>query len=179
MVDTGSQITLISHSFFKSTEFNDHTLLKPDYDFIKGVSKNTLPILAKIILPFEIDNKIFWILVHVVKGLNQTVIIGVGFMVMHNVPLHLKSKTIKIDDSINYIPIEIKSHFSKTAQKIVVPPKHGMIIPVKILNYNSIKLYIEKTVKTLPLNSYLLQKQSRVFKINAACLKFAILRRMK
>lgn len=144
LVDTGSQITLISHFFLKSTEFKDHKLSKPDYDVIKGVSNNTLPILGKILLPFEINHKIFWNPVHVVKGLNQTVIIGVDFMERHNVSLHYKSKTIQIADSNNSIPIEIKSHFARTAQKIVVPPKHEMIIPVKISKLpKNQKVYLE------------------------------------
>lgn len=144
LVDTGSQITLISHFFLKSTEFKDHKLSKPDYDVIKGVSNNTLPILGKILLPFEINHKIFWNPVHVVKGLNQTVIIGVDFMERHNVSLHYKSKTIQIADSNNSIPIEIKSHFARNAQKIVVPPKHEMIIPVKISKLpKNQKVYLE------------------------------------
>lgn len=51
-------------------EFKDYKFLKLDYDVIKGVSNNIFLILGKIFFFFEINYKIFWNLVYVVKGLN-------------------------------------------------------------------------------------------------------------
>lgn len=62
-------------------------LVKPDYDVIKGVSITTLPIRGKISLPIEIDHRIFWNLVYIVRGLNQSVIIGIDSMERHNISL--------------------------------------------------------------------------------------------
>ena len=87
MVDEGSQLTLMSQSFFDSSEFKNKQLVKPDYDVIKGVSITTLPIRGKISLPIEIDHRIFWNLVYIVRGFNQSVIIGIDSMERHNISL--------------------------------------------------------------------------------------------
>ena len=77
----------MSQSFFDSSEFKNKQLVKPDYDVIKGVSITTLPIRGKISLPIEIDHRIFWNLVYIVRGLNQSVIIGIDSMERHNISL--------------------------------------------------------------------------------------------
>ena len=122
----------MSESFFSSSEFKNKNLDQPDYDVIKGVSNNTLPIMGKISLPIEIDHKIFWKPVHIVKGLNQSVITGIDFMERHNVSLNLRSKTIQIAESNISIPLETKMHFARSANKTVIPPKHEIILPIRI-----------------------------------------------
>lgn len=132
LVDTGSQITLVSQSFFQKSEYANSKLSRPDYDVIKGVSNNTLPILGKLSLPIEMNHKILWTSVHVVRGLNQSLIIGMDFMEKHNVSIHLGSKTIQIAEANNSLPIVDKHHFARTAQKITIPANHEMLVPVKI-----------------------------------------------
>lgn len=132
LVDTGSQITLVSQSFFQKSEYANSKLSRPDYDVIKGVSNNTLPILGKLSLPIKMNHKIRWTSVHVVRGLNQSLIIGMDFMEKHNVSIHLGSKTIQIAEANNSLPIVDKHHFARTAQKITIPANHEMLVPVNI-----------------------------------------------
>ena len=132
LIDTGAQISLLSLGFFQKSELSKEPLLSPDYDVVRGVSGNHLPIVGKIKVPIDIENKIFWTHVHIVKGLNQAVILGLDFMEQHNVSLHLGQKTIKIAESNVTFPIQEKFHFARTAQKVVIPPNKETIIPVKI-----------------------------------------------
>ena len=132
LLDTGAQISLASHAFFQNSEFSNTELLAPDYDVVRGVSGNHLPILGKIQLPIDIENKIFWSSIHIVKGLNQAVILGLDFMEKHNVSLNLGTKTIKIAESNVTSPVETKLHFARTSQRVVIPPKHETLLPVRI-----------------------------------------------
>ena len=53
-------------------------------------------------------------------------------MEKQNVCLNLGSKTIKITDANITTPVETKPHFARTAQKVTIPSKHEMLIPVRI-----------------------------------------------
>ena len=132
LLDTGAQISLVSFNFFQNSEFSKNQLLVPDYDVVRGVSGKHLPIVGKIQLPIDIENKVFWTSVHIVKGLNQSLILGLDFMEKQNVCLNLGSKTIKITDANITTPLETKQHFARTAQKVTIPSKHEMLIPVRI-----------------------------------------------
>ena len=132
LLDTGAQISLVSFNFFQNSEFSKNQLLVPDYDVVRGVSGKHLPIVGKIQLPIDIENKVFWTSVHIVKGLNQSLILGLDFMEKQNVCLNLESKTIKITDANITTPVETKPHFARTTQKVTIPSKHEMLIPVRI-----------------------------------------------
>lgn len=132
LVDTGSQITLASHTSFQKSEFSTLKLHTPDYDIIRGVSGNHLHVLGQIILQVQIGHKTFQTPVHVVKGLTHSVILGLDFLERHSVSLNVGNRTIKIAEADLSIPYESKKHFARTSSKIIIPVKHESIVPIKI-----------------------------------------------
>lgn len=138
LVDTGSQLTLASETFLQNSQFKNMQLERPDYDVIKGVGGKYLQILGKTHLPIQIDHKTVNTKIHIVKGLHQSVIIGLDFLEKHHAKIDLASKTIEISECNATVTFQTRSHFARTMGKTVIPPKHEAIIPVKIsrLNHN-------------------------------------------
>ena len=169
LVDTGSQLTLASNTFFQKSEFKSQTLAAPDYDLIKGVGGNLLQIIGKISLPIQINHKTFNTYVHIVKGLSQSVIIGLDFLEKHNAQINLGSRTIDISEVNITVPYETKTHFARTAEKVTIPPKHEVIVPVKISRLKHQQTVLLEPADTLADKSLLGAKSlSKIYQQKAA-----------
>ena len=134
LVDTGSQLTLASLTFFNKTKFAQCNLDASEFIFVKGVSGKHLKILGKIKLPVSIDGKIFHFYVHVVQDLNHSFILGIDFMERYGVSLHLGNKTLHIAETASVCPIKTSSGFCRSQQKVTIQAKHEVDIPVRVSN---------------------------------------------
>ena len=148
LIDTGSQLTLASESFFKSTKIRG-TQEKPDFLFIRDVGGSRIPIRGKINVPIEIQGNTLMTSVHIVRNLQYNVILGLDFMEKHNVKIDVGSQLLLISESNATIPVMRDQAFARTVGKTVVPPMHETLVPVRISKYETNETVLLEPVEHL------------------------------
>ena len=138
LVDTGAQITCCSSDFFNKLPFKDNKLCKSEYFNITGVGGTRSRVLGKILLPLSFKGTVFQQYVHVIEGLQHSLIIGVDFMLSHKVKIDFDTQTLCFKDTKQEIcTFKANTGLARSLLTVTIPPQHETNISIKISKRNS------------------------------------------
>ena len=136
LIDSGSNVSLISEEFRMSIPALRKRVLNTQYSFARAVNGHLLDTLGTVTLPIRLGGKYWEQVVHVVRGATQTILLGFDFMLLtHAVMdagrglLHLGDIDIPLMQASDFIPECCDISMSVEA---AIPPFSEMIVPVHV-----------------------------------------------
>ena len=99
LVDSGAGVTIMDKAYFDKTNFSDSKLDPPDFESITGVGGHKSLVLGKMNMEFVMRGARYTYMVHVVKGLHHSFILGIDFLSAFNVRIFFSEQnTLEIPD---------------------------------------------------------------------------------
>ncbi|VDI02278.1 Hypothetical predicted protein [Mytilus galloprovincialis] len=103
-----------------------------------GVGGTRSRVLGKILLPLSFKGTVFQQYVHVIEGLQHSLIIGVDFMLSHKVKIDFDSQTLCFKDTEQEIcTFKANTGLARSLLTVTIPPQHETNISIKISKRNS------------------------------------------
>ena len=99
LVDSGAQVSCLSHTFLKNINFKPVTL-PPRFEAVVGVGGETHKVLNRVVLKLNIEGHKFTQDVHVLEG-HHSVILGLDFLNNNNVQLNFDEGVLTFDNGIS------------------------------------------------------------------------------
>ena len=136
LLDTGAMITCCSSDFFKKLS-HDNKLCKSEYFSVTGVGGTRSKVLGKVKLPLSFKGTVFHHFVHVVEGLQHSLIIGIDFMQQHGVQLDLATNIMHLPNTPKICTLQTSAGLARNLATVTIPPQHECNIGIQISKRNS------------------------------------------
>ena len=147
MVDTGSQVSLVSSSFVDRFRLTIEPLDRQDKTVFYSASGTKLNIIGKTGFRFQIDGLYLFHTFYVVSNLLDMCLVGVDFLTVNCCILHFGKSEISIMGDLVRAPLfkeDLKDCFVKTTKVLFIKPFSEAVIPVSCAkNYNNLDVKIE------------------------------------
>jgi len=136
LIDSGSNVSLISEDFRMSTSALRKRVLNTQYTFSRTVNGQLLDTLGTVTLPIQLGGKHWEQAVHVVRGATQAILLGFDFMLQARAVmdvgrglLHLGDVDIPLMHATDFIP---ECCYISMSVDAIIPPFSEMIVPVNV-----------------------------------------------
>ena len=140
LVDSGAGVTIMDKAYFDKTNFSDSKLDPPDFESITGVGGHKSLVLGKMNMEFVMRGARYTYMVHVVKGLHHSFILGIDFLSAFNVRIFFSEQnTLEIPDGSEpkVCVIKTSAGLARTASAVTIPKRSEITIPVLVSRRNT------------------------------------------